>query len=155
MPRSCRVAAMRVGPSRLTSTASSSGESNDTAAAEWITVSHDARTVWSASERPRPSVPTSPVTTVRRRARSSSQRLGPAQLGAQAVERVVADDLALDALGRRRPPAGPHEQDELAVGHGPQQPLDQRGADEAGRPGDGDARAGECLGDHGELLTIW
>ena len=32
---------MRVGPSRLISTAESSGESNDTAAAEWMTMSHD------------------------------------------------------------------------------------------------------------------
>ena len=35
--------------------------------------------------------------------------LGPADLGAQAVEGVVADDLALDPLDGRRAAAGPHE----------------------------------------------
>ena len=42
MPISLHRLAMRDGPSRLISTAESSGESNDTAAAEWMTMSHDA-----------------------------------------------------------------------------------------------------------------
>ncbi len=58
-------------------------------------------------------------------------------------------------LGRRRSAAGPHEQHELAVGHGPQQALDEGGAEEAGRAGDEDALPREGLGDHAELLTIW
>ena len=41
-PRLCSVSTMRTGPSRLTSTASSIGESNDTVAAEWMTMSHAA-----------------------------------------------------------------------------------------------------------------
>ena len=41
--RGCAASAtMRVGPSRLTSTAPSSGESNDTVAAEWMTMSQEA-----------------------------------------------------------------------------------------------------------------
>ena len=52
-------------------------------------------------------------------------------------------------------PARPDEQHELAVGHAPQEPLDQGGAEEPGRAGDGDALAGECLGDHAALSTIW
>ena len=48
-PSSFSSSAMRVGPSRLISTAESSGESNDTAAAEWITTSHEASTARSAS----------------------------------------------------------------------------------------------------------
>ena len=40
-PSAWSVCAMRVGPSRLTSTALSSGESNATVAAEWMTMSHD------------------------------------------------------------------------------------------------------------------
>ena len=63
---------MRVGPSRLTSTAVSSGESNDTAAAAWITTSHDANTARSSVDRPRPSVPTSPEIVVIRRSVSAS-----------------------------------------------------------------------------------
>ena len=39
--------------------------------------------------------------------------------------------------------ARPDEQHELAVGHRPQQPLDQGGAQEAGGAGDGDALAGQ------------
>ena len=46
-----------------------------------------------------------------------------------------------------RPPARPHEQHELAAGHRAQQPLDQGGAEEAGGAGDGDALAGQRLGD--------
>src|SRR4051794_38548006 len=68
---------MRDGPRRLTSTAASSGESKATLAAGWITTSHDARTARSASSRPSPSVPTSPVITRRRRATISSRALAP------------------------------------------------------------------------------
>ncbi len=38
------MAATRIGPSRLTSTAPSSGESNETVAAEWMTMSQLAST---------------------------------------------------------------------------------------------------------------
>ena len=63
---------MRDGPSRLTSTALSSGESNATVAAEWMTMSHEASTARSASSSPRPSVPTSPAMTWTRRSTSAS-----------------------------------------------------------------------------------
>ena len=89
---------MRVGPSRLTSTAPSSGESNATVAAEWMTMSHDASAARPASSRPRPSVPTSPAIDLRPAGRSSRRSLGSAELGAQPVEGVVLEDLALDPL---------------------------------------------------------
>jgi hypothetical protein len=69
--------AIRVGPSRLISTAESSGESNDTAAAEWMTTSQEARTARSASDRPSPSVLTSPAMVVMRRAVISSNVSSP------------------------------------------------------------------------------
>ncbi|MDQ1422932.1 MAG: hypothetical protein QOD72_430, partial [Acidimicrobiaceae bacterium] len=76
-----------------------------------------------------------------------------AEIRAKAVEGVVAEDLALDALGGRRPATAPHEQDDLAVGNAAQQPLDDRGAEEAGPPGDGDSLFPEALGDHRTFLA--
>ena len=145
---------MRVGPSRLISTAPSRGASKATVAAEWMTMSHVASTPRSSSSRPRPSVPTSPVMTCTRRAVISAKRLA-AQVGAEAIEGVVLQHLALDALRRGRPLAGPHEQDHLAVGGRSQQSLHERGADEAGRSGHGDALAGEGFGDHATLPTTF
>ncbi|MEZ5230298.1 MAG: hypothetical protein R2710_27625 [Acidimicrobiales bacterium] len=43
---------------------------------------------------------------------------------------------------------GPHEQHQLAVGDGAHQPLDEGGAEEAGRSGDGDAFACQLFCDH-------
>ncbi len=80
---------------------------------------------------------------------------GRAQLVAQAVEGVVAEDLAPRPLEHRRALPRAHQQHQLAAGHRAQQPLDQRGAQEAGPTGDGDAAAVECLGDHVHLSTIW
>ena len=141
---------MRVGPSRLISTAESSGESNDTAAAEWITTSHEASTARSASFEPEPVG--ADVAGDRRDPprRHLVERLGTlCALGAQAVEGVVLQQLALHTPGGRRAPAVADEQDELAVGHAAQQPLDERRADEPGGSRDGDPLARERLGDHG------
>ena len=82
----------------------------------------------------------------------SRRQLGEAiatVLLAEPVEGVVLEQLALDALCRRRPLAVAHEQHQLTVGHGAEQALDQRRPDESGRPGDGDARSRERLSDHG------
>ena len=78
-----------------------------------------------------------------------------AELLAQAVEGVVAEDLALGALLDRRPTAGPDEEHELAAGDAPEEPLDQRGAEEPRATRDRDARAVEPLRDHHPLSTIW
>jgi hypothetical protein len=95
-----------------------------------------------------------------------------AELGPQPVERVVPEDLPLHPPLRRGPPAGADQEHELAVRHLAQQPLDECGADEAGGAGDGDALAGQRVGDglrrpsvaavaarvagsHGTLSTIW
>ena len=72
LPVAAMAAATRDGPSRLTSTAASSGESKLTVAAEWMTTSHVARTARPSSSRPRPSTPTSPAMALSRRATISS-----------------------------------------------------------------------------------
>ena len=71
-----------------------------------------------------------------------------AQLGPQAAEGVVAEDLPLGPGGRGRPPPAPDEQDQLAVGHRAQQSLDQGRAQEPGGAGDADALPGQGLSDH-------
>ena len=73
--------------------------------------------------------------------------------GAQAVEGVVLQQLALHAPGGRRALAVADEQDELAVGHAAQQPLDERRAHEPRRSRDGDPRARQRLGDHGPMYS--
>src|SRR5690606_25978057 len=78
-----------------------------------------------------------------------------AQLGAQAVEGVVAEDLPPGPLGRAGALAGADEQHELGAGHRAEQPLDERGAEEAGAAGDGDAPAVEGLRYHAPVSTIW
>ncbi len=84
-------AATRDGPSRLTSTAESSGESKLTAAAEWMTRSHSDSSCSPSSSRPSPSVATSPATDDHPGATSASKR-SPVLL-AQPVEAVVLEDL--------------------------------------------------------------
>ena len=102
---------MRVGPSRLTSTAPSMGASKLTVAAEWMTMSQLAQIARSLSSSPRPSVLTSPP----------AFDVGPesvlAELVDQAMERVVAEHLPPSSFGRRRPFSGPDQQHEFAVGH--------------------------------------
>ena len=73
-----------------------------------------------------------------------------AELGAQVVEGVVADDLLLHPLVRGRAPAGTDHEHQLAPGNRPDEPLDEGGADEPGRTGDGDPSPRERLGDHGD-----
>ena len=121
---------MRDGPSRLISTAESSGESNDTAAAEWMMMSHDAQMARSASFRPRPSRVTSPATVVIRPATAVSKS-APC-ICAQPVEGVVLEDLLAGPLGGGGALAVADQQHEFAVGHAAQQSLDERGADEPG-----------------------
>ena len=74
---------------------------------------------------------------------------------AHAVEAVVPEDLPVGALLDGALASGPDEQHELAVGDRAQQPLDERGAQEAGGAGDGDALAGEVVANHVGLSTIW
>ena len=151
---------MRVGPSRLTSTARSSGESkltvgggvdDDVARGERRTtgvVEPEAVGGDVAGDDLRPVAAT-----------SSSKAALPPTLVAQPVEAVVLEDLPLGPLLDRPHPPAPHQQDELAVRHGSEQPLDQRRPEETGGAGDGDALAGELVADHGghrrPLSTIW
>ena len=88
---------MRLGPSRLTSTAGSSGESKDTVAAEWMTMSQDAEGGAAGV------VEAEPVgaDVAGDRRDPSGDQLGEAVLAellAEAVEGVVAEDLALGPL---------------------------------------------------------
>ena len=55
----------------------------------------------------------------------------PAQLLTEAVEAVVAEDLAPGSLGGRCTPPGPNQQHNLAVRHRPKEALDQRRAEKA------------------------
>src|SRR5579884_2959498 len=71
---SSNAAATRLGPSRLISTAWSSGASKLTVAAECTTTSEAASSRRPSSSRPRPSRPTSPATAVTRAAVSVSKR---------------------------------------------------------------------------------
>ncbi len=72
---------------------------------------------------------------------------------AEPVEGVVLQDLALGAACGGRAATVADEQDEFAVRHAAQQPFDERGADEPGRPGDRNAlarqRGGDRVGHHG------
>ena len=148
-PAAFSVSAIRVGPSRLISTALSRGESNATAAAEWITMSQPVNVARSASLRPRPSVLTSPATATHAPGDHRLERFrGVFELGAQPVEGVVLEDLAADPLGHVVALARPHQQHQFALGNRPQQPLDQRSADESGATRDGDALVGKVLADH-------
>ena len=70
-----------------------------------------------------------------------------AELGAQAVEAVVLQDLATHPVGRAPAPRA-DQQGHLALGDGPQQALGEGGAEEAGRAGDGDAPAPERFTKH-------
>ncbi len=92
------------------------------------------------------------------------EQLGEAVLAvllAQAVEGVVLEQLPGGAALDGRAAAGADEQHELAVGHGPEQALDEGGAEEAGRAGDRDARAAQRFSDHdvsritAPFSTIW
>ena len=142
-PSSCSISAMRTGPSRLTSTAVSSGESNDTVAAEWMTMSQDA-----SSARP-VVVEAEPVgADIAGDGGDPAGDLGVEVAAAAVVSRRSRSNASFLSTSRRTrsvaaAAAGPDEQDELAVGHPPQQPLDERGAEEPGGTGDGDALAGQ------------
>ena len=132
----------------MISTAESSGESNDTAAAEWITVSQLAKIARSASfeaeavagdvagDRGDPTRDAGEVD------------VGVLAGGAQSVEGVVLEDLAVGAAGGARALAVADQQHQLAVGDRAQEPLDQRRADETGGAGDGDPFARKLFGDH-------
>ena len=75
------------------------------------------------------------------------------ELAAQPVEAVVAQHLALQAPLGGGAATVADQQRELHVGHAAQQSLDQRGADEAGRAGDEDPRAGQTVDDHGRFTS--
>ncbi len=107
-------------------------------------MSHDARRARPSSSRPRPSIDTSPAIATTRRAVISSKALAPPSSRAQAIEAVVAEDLAGDTVAGAAAP-GAHDEHQLAVGHRAQEPLDERGAEEAGRARDRDAFAGKAL----------
>ncbi len=150
-PAAFNVSTMRVGPSRLISTALSSGESNATAAAEWITMSqlgHDVAVLGTEPETVGADVAgdcSDPACDHR------LERLGGVlQFGAQAVEGVVLEDLAADPFGDVVALARPDQQHQLALRNGAQQPLDQGGTDESGASRDGDALVGEVLTDHSD-----
>ena len=104
------------GPSRLISTARSSGESNDTVAAEWMTTSAVAKIARSCVGQAEPVARlTSPATVTIRRAVISanvSVEVGRTALFAEAIERVVLEQLLLDAGRCGRAAAVADQQDQ-------------------------------------------
>ncbi len=72
--------------------------------------------------------------------------------GPESPEGVVAEDVAFDPVLGTSPP-GPDDENELAVGDGPQQTLDERGAEEPRGAGDGDACLAQLLPNHGPVLA--
>jgi len=70
------------------------------------------------------------------------------ELFEEAVEGVVAEDVAPDPLGGAGPAPRPHQGQHLTLRHGPEEPFDQCRPQEAGGTGDSDTPAGQCLGDH-------
>ncbi len=71
-----------------------------------------------------------------------------AELAAESVETVVAEDLAPRSLGRSVALPGADDDHDLASGHASKQALDERGSDEACRPGHGDPPGGELVEYH-------
>ncbi len=152
----CRAArdrpATRDGPSRLTSTAVSRGESKLTAAAEWITMSH------SESSCDPVVVEAEPVG-----GHVAGHRGDPgghlvvepvAVLLAQAVEAVVLQDLPGGPLHRGRPPTGADEQDHPGVGNGAEEPFDQGRSQEPGGTGDEELLAARAVTDAGHRICL-
>ena len=90
----------------------------------------------------------------RETSRAHSGELLGTELGAQSIERVVAQDLAGEALVDARTTTGAHEQDDLAVGHRPQESFEEVGPEEPGGAGDEQPLAGQRLADHGECLPL-
>ena len=145
---------MRIGPSMLTSTAPSSGESKATVAAEWMTVSQAASAARPASSRPE----SVGADVAGDRAHPARGHLGEpvlAEVGAQPVEGVVLQDLPLHPLVDRRALARADEQGDLAVRHRSQQALEHRSAQEAGGTGEEELLASQRFTNHGLLSTIW
>ena len=70
-----------------------------------------------------------------------------AELGPEPCEAVVAEDLAGDPVGGVETAARPDEGDDLGLGDRPQNPLDERGAEEPGAPSDEEPAAAETFGD--------
>ena len=149
-PISLSICTKRTGPMRLTSTAVSSGLSNATAAAEWMTIV--------AAGYPLPAGVVEPQAIDTNVAGHTGDPLLAeplefvvAQLVAQPVEDVVADDLPADAL-LHAAAAGAHQQHQLHLGHAPKQPLHQCGAQEPGRAGDCQPLARQRIRDHRSVL---
>ena len=147
---------MRVGPSRLISTADVSGESNDTVAAEWMTMSA------LANDRPVGVAEAEPVgadvagdrgdAAIGHRPEGLAARVAVVRAARRRSKASFLSSSFCVAYGRRRALAVAHEQDQLAVGNAPQQAFDERRPDEPGGSGDGDALAGERFCDHNGLV---
>ncbi len=145
-------AATRDGPSRLTSTAASRGESKLTVAAEWMTTSH------SASALPALLVEAEAVGGhIAGHGGHPGGHLGveavPVLL-AQPVEAVVLEDLLGRALHGRGPPSRPDQQRHLAVRDAAEDPLDQGRAEESGGTGDEELPAGQGVTDAGHQICL-
>jgi hypothetical protein len=66
----------------------------------------------------------------------------------KSIEGVVAEQFPLGPAGGRGATAVAHQEDEFTVGYPAPESLDEGGANEAGRAGDGDLLPREAFGDH-------
>ena len=78
-----------------------------------------------------------------------------AELGAETVKAIVADDLFHRSVEGARPAAWADEQDDGRLGDGPQDPLDQGCAQESCSPGDEEPLTLECLCHSHALFLAW
>ena len=129
---SSRVSATRIGPRRFTSTAPSNGTSKVTASHHWTTVSQDEDP--SASDVVEQETVASDVAGDRVESPSDNGIEVIAELSSETIEAVIAEDIATSPLCRGLALAGAHEHHYFAFGHASEQALDERHAEEAGRP---------------------
>ena len=124
---------MRIGPSKLISTALSSEGSSVLGREPESVGSH--------------------VTTHDRHATSDDGVELVAPFVAQAIERVVLQDLATHAFGSGSAATVANEQNQFALGYRAQQAFDESGPHEPGRAGDAESTAGQGVSDHEAVVA--
>jgi hypothetical protein len=77
------------------------------------------------------------------------------EFGSQSIKRVVLQDLSSHSLFNGGTTTGPNQQDDVAIGHGAEQSLEQVGPEETGGAGDEQPFAGKCVTNHERMFTTW
>ena len=143
---------MRVGPSRLISTAWSSGESKETVAAEWMTT-FDSGEDGAGSLVESESVGGDVTGDRGDPTRAHLREALFAEVLAEPVESVVGEQFTLGPAGGGGSTPITNKQNEFAVGNASQEPFHEGRADEARGASDGDPLPGETFGDHDPMSS--